>query len=164
MVHLCPAWDPHTTTSIRGKQWEWRLDGSCASGKIWVNTNTKFLHAGKQYEMSESYWFLNSNKKSYQKNILFFYFTARKLSGRQNRSMVYTSKVLNGRRWCWQRKLSKRRMSKYKSTKKYSKTWVRGHCIYSFSWECQGNNFEPMQYGLNIVYIYIGYNMNDKYG
>ena len=83
----------------------------------------------------------------------FYYLTAWKLSGRQNRSMVYTSKVLNGRRWCWQWKLSQRRMSKYKSTKKYSKTWAKGHCIYSFSWECQGNNFEPMQYGLNIVYI-----------
>ena len=98
---------------------------------------------------------MNSNKLTYYKNIRFYYLAAWKLSGRQNRSMVYTSKVLNGRRWCWQRKLSQRRMSKYKSTKKYSKTWARGHCIYSFSWECQGNIFESMQYGLNIVYIWM---------
>ena len=141
MVHLCLAWDPHTTTSIWGKQWEWRLDGSCASGKIWVNTNTKFLHAGKQYNIVESQWFLNSNKLTCYKNTRFYHLAAWKLSGRQNRSMVYTSKVLNGRRWCWQRKLSQRRMSKYKSTKKYSKTWARGHCIHSFSRECQGNIF-----------------------
>ena len=155
MVHLCLAWDPHTTTSIWGKQWEWRLDGSCASRKIWVNTNAKFLHAGKQYNIVESQWFLDPWIQTTYLNVktFFHYLTAWKLSGRQNRSMVYTSKVLNGRRWCWQRKLSQRRMSKYKRIKKYSKAWVRGHCIYSFSWECQGNNFEPMQYGLNIVYI-----------
>ena len=56
-------------------------------------------------------------------------------------------------------------MSIYKSTKRYPKTRARGHCIYSFSWERQGNNFELVQYGLNAMcYNGISPNMNDTYG